>query len=165
MSGPYLSGQARCLCCDSTAIEPYEYYGRTGVSFLGTVEYRAEEGVRCIDCGAIEDCAVVVPELDELDEMLAYYADAPLGEPPAGSEPERPVRKPAARQTQPLTGRELEVARLVSTGARNKAIAAELGISEITVKNHVGRILAKLNAQSRMDVMLWVLSKSKQGVA
>ena len=48
-----------------------------------------------------------------------------------------------------LTARELEVLRLVAGGATNKAIAAELVLSERTVDRHVSNILAKLRVGSR----------------
>ncbi len=47
-----------------------------------------------------------------------------------------------------LTARELEVMRLVMTGALNKQIAAELGIAEKTVKIHRGRVMAKMGVVS-----------------
>ena len=43
--------------------------------------------------------------------------------------------------------------RLVVAGRRNKEIAAELGISENTVKFHLRNILDKLHAQSRSEVV------------
>ena len=49
----------------------------------------------------------------------------------------------------PLTGREVEVLRLVATGTTNRAIAAELFLSEKTVARHLSNIFAKLNVQSR----------------
>lgn len=49
----------------------------------------------------------------------------------------------------PLTGRELEVLRLIAAGASNKTIAEELVISMPTVKSHVSHILSKLNVSSR----------------
>ncbi len=48
-----------------------------------------------------------------------------------------------------LSGRELEVLRLVASGKTNKLIAAELCLSEKTVDRHVSNILAKLNVPSR----------------
>jgi NarL family two-component system response regulator LiaR len=48
-----------------------------------------------------------------------------------------------------LTAREREVLVLIGRGYRNKQIARELGISEKTVKTHVGRLLAKLGVDDR----------------
>ena len=48
-----------------------------------------------------------------------------------------------------LTPREVEVLRLLATGASNRAIATELVVTIPTVKTHVSRILGKLNVQSR----------------
>ncbi|HET7321004.1 MAG TPA: helix-turn-helix transcriptional regulator [Longimicrobiaceae bacterium] len=46
-----------------------------------------------------------------------------------------------------LTPRELEVARLLSEGARWKHVAAELGIAPRTVRAHVERIFVKIGGQ------------------
>jgi DNA-binding NarL/FixJ family response regulator len=48
-----------------------------------------------------------------------------------------------------LTAREVQVLRLVSVGKTNKAIAADLSLSEKTVDRHLSNILAKLNVPSR----------------
>jgi ATP/maltotriose-dependent transcriptional regulator MalT len=48
-----------------------------------------------------------------------------------------------------LTRRELQVLRLLAAGSTNKAIAAELVLSERTVDRHVSNIFAKLRVQSR----------------
>ena len=47
--------------------------------------------------------------------------------------------------------REVEVLREVARGATNSEIASRLCISENTVKNHVGNILAKLNLRNRRE--------------
>jgi DNA-binding NarL/FixJ family response regulator len=48
-----------------------------------------------------------------------------------------------------LSSREIEVLRLVAGGNANKEIAAQLSITEVTVKGHVQNILAKLGANDR----------------
>lgn len=60
------------------------------------------------------------------------------------------ARRLDERQAEPeITPRELEILALVAQGNANKAIAAQLGIGEDTVKQHVSRILAKLRVQDR----------------
>jgi FixJ family two-component response regulator len=52
-----------------------------------------------------------------------------------------------------LSVREREVMGLVVAGLLNKQVAAELGISEITVKAHRGQVMRKLNADSLADLV------------
>lgn len=59
----------------------------------------------------------------------------------------------SADTTAHLTERELEVLRLVSAGLPNKGIALELGITDHTVKFHMGSILGKLGAASRTEAV------------
>jgi len=54
-----------------------------------------------------------------------------------------------------LTGRELEIVRLVATGLRNKEIATRLFVREGTVKIHLHNIYRKLNVNSRMALTLY----------
>lgn len=51
-----------------------------------------------------------------------------------------------------LTRREQEVAGLIAEGLRNTQIAARLGISIATVKDHVHRVLAKTGLSSRTQL-------------
>ena len=55
---------------------------------------------------------------------------------------------------EPLSERELEVLQQVATGASNKEIAAELFITEGTVKNHLTNILGKLGVRDRTQAAL-----------
>jgi DNA-binding NarL/FixJ family response regulator len=59
---------------------------------------------------------------------------------------ERPAAAPAFDG---LTTRERDVLTLIAQGRSNKRIALELGISEKTVKTHVGHVLAKLDVTDR----------------
>ena len=52
-----------------------------------------------------------------------------------------------------LSDREIEVLRLISAGNANKEIAAQLAITEETVKGHVKNILAKLGANDRTQAV------------
>jgi DNA-binding NarL/FixJ family response regulator len=53
-----------------------------------------------------------------------------------------------------LTGREREIARLVGSGCSNKDIAQRLGITERTVKAHLGSVFAKLGVHDRLQLAL-----------
>jgi DNA-binding NarL/FixJ family response regulator len=53
-----------------------------------------------------------------------------------------------------LTERELEILALVGRGLTNKAIGAQLGISDRTVQNHLAHIFAKLEAESRTEAVM-----------
>ncbi len=61
----------------------------------------------------------------------------------------------------PLTPREIEILKYIAQGYLNKQIAAELGISEQTIKNHVTSILRKLNANARTEAVVVAI---KQGL-
>jgi FixJ family two-component response regulator len=52
-----------------------------------------------------------------------------------------------------LTPREREVITFVTGGLMNKQIAAELGLSEITVKMHRGHLMRKMKARSLVDLV------------
>lgn len=64
----------------------------------------------------------------------------------AGSVKNRPVEN--------LSDREMEVLALVAKGYTNKAIAAQLKISDRTVQGHLARIFAKLQAASRTEAVM-----------
>lgn len=59
---------------------------------------------------------------------------------------------PAARPADQLTARELDVARLVARGMRNKEVARALTITEGTVKMYLHNIYEKLNVASRVEL-------------
>ena len=58
-----------------------------------------------------------------------------------------------------LSGREVEVAKLVGAGATNREIALRLYISEGTVKNHISKILRKLDLRDRTQLALYAVER------
>jgi len=65
-------------------------------------------------------------------------------------------RRPPAAHTD-LTARELEVLRLIARGLQNKQIAAQLHVSEKTVKTHVSAILRKLDVTDRTQAAMYAV--------
>jgi DNA-binding NarL/FixJ family response regulator len=68
----------------------------------------------------------------------------------------RPEQKTAAAPVglDELTPRELEVLSLVATGSNNREVAEALHLSPFTVKTHVSRILMKLQARDRVQLVV-----------
>mgnify|MGYP005819211671 CR=1 FL=1 len=94
-------------------------------------------------CRALGDHDSAVLEADAARSVFRR-----LGATPALAELERTLATPAG-PVAGLTARELEVLRLIASGKSNRAIAAELVISEKTVARHVSNIFAKLDLSSR----------------
>ena len=103
--------------------------------------------VRAMKAGAVEFLAKPFRDQDLLDAIQG------------GIERDRARRGDAALVAQlrerfaSLTEREREIMALVVAGRQNKQIAAELGVSEVTVKAHRGQIVRKMQAKSLPELV------------
>jgi FixJ family two-component response regulator len=103
--------------------------------------------VRAMKAGAVEFLAKPFRDQDLLDAIQG------------GIERDRARRGDAALVAQlrerfaSLTEREREIMALVVAGRQNKQIAAELGVSEVTVKAHRGQIVRKMRARSLPELV------------
>jgi DNA-binding NarL/FixJ family response regulator len=112
---------------------------RAGASGFLLKDVRPAELVAAIRTVAAGD-AVVSPRVTR--RLLEEYAQVL---PPSGDQ---------YPQLAALTDREREVLVLVARGLSNAEIAANLYVSEATVKSHVGRILSKLGLRDRVQVVV-----------
>ena len=95
----------------------------------------------------------------EADELRRAIKAAAAGQvqlsPKAAERLMREIRAPESPEK--LTERETDVLRLLALGKANKEIAAELNVSETTVKTHVSNILMKLGVPSRTQAALYAV--------
>ena len=61
-----------------------------------------------------------------------------------------------------LTKREQEIVPLVAQGLTNREISSRLGVSEHTIKNHLFRTYEKLGISSRVELILYAVSKREE---
>jgi DNA-binding CsgD family transcriptional regulator len=95
-------------------------------------------------CRALGDLDAAALELSAARETFER-----LGAAPALAHLDTLMRSGTVTQHHGLSPREVQVLRLVAKGRTNRAIAAELHLSERTVDRHVSNLLAKLNVATR----------------
>ena len=103
--------------------------------------------VKAMKAGAVEFLSKPFRDQDMLDAVRAAFA----------SDFARRERDKTATQLranfEKLTAREQEIMALVAAGLMNKQIAAEIGVSEITVKFHRGNVTRKMGARSIAELV------------
>jgi DNA-binding NarL/FixJ family response regulator len=90
-------------------------------------------------------------------DLLAAIRSAAEGHAPLDPRVARALL-PSATATSPADGlsvREKDVLRLVAQGLANKQVGTRLGISERTVKAHLGRVFREIGVQDRTSAALW----------
>jgi DNA-binding NarL/FixJ family response regulator len=130
---------ARVLMLTTFDLNEYVYEAlRAGASGFLLKDVPPEElaaGIRVVARGD----ALLAPSITK--RLIHEFARAaPASEPPAGFAE--------------LTAREVEVFKLVARGLSNAEIAAELIVSETTVKTHVARLLMKLGLRDRVQAVV-----------
>jgi DNA-binding NarL/FixJ family response regulator len=137
---------SRVLILTTFDLDEYAYAGlRAGASGFLLKDVPPPDLLSAIRAVASGD-AVVAPSVTRrlLDVFLPHLPDsAPAADRPAPSE------------LATLTGREREILMLVAGGLSNAEIAAQLVLSEATVKTHVGRVLAKLCLRDRVQAVVY----------
>ncbi len=104
----------------------------------------------------VEDAVPVahlLPLARKTDPAFVDAVIAALGTPVAGRHPAS-TWQADGRLIETLTGRELDVLRLLANGARNVEIAQALGVSVGTARWHVGNVLSKLGEGSRAKAVV-----------
>ncbi len=96
--------------------------------------------VRVVASGA----AIISPSVTRT--LLSHFGDG------QGSD----RRRAAAQRLAALTDREREVAHAIASGAPNAEVAAQLFMSEATVKSHVSRLFTKLDVTNRVQIAILV---------
>ena len=98
-----------------------------------------------------EDLIKAIRVVAQGDALLAPSVTRRLIE-EFGKHPERTPKK--VKELQTLTEREQEVLKLVARGLSNAEIAAQLHVSETTVKTHVAHLLDKLELRDRVQAVI-----------
>ncbi|MFE9421430.1 response regulator [Kitasatospora sp. NPDC006697] len=140
--GPGRDGPVKVLVLTTFDLDEYVVEAlRAGASGFLLKDVPAEELVQAIRVVA-DGAAMLAPSITR--RLLDMYATRL----PAGDEAPSPALTA-------LTEREMEVLRLVAKGLSNAEIAAELFVSETTVKTHVGHVLTKLGLRDRVQAAVF----------
>ena len=135
--------------------------GAAGAVLMLTTFNRDDFLFRALDAGASGFLLKIAEAEQLIDAVTALAAgDGLLSHEVTRRVIERSVSTPEpATPTAPeldhLTDRELEVLRLVATGASNSEIANNLFVGEATVKTHVSNLLSKLGIRDRIHAVIW----------
>jgi DNA-binding NarL/FixJ family response regulator len=143
-SHPALPVLALTTFDDDEALAGMLRAGAAGFVLKGIPAEELHRAVRVVaDGGAWLDPAVT-------SRVLAVYREAPAS-------------LPAAAGLALLTGRELEVLRLIGQGHTNAEIAAVLVVGEGTVKTHINHVFTKLSLRDRAAAVIFAYDQGLVG--
>ncbi|MGW1087146.1 response regulator [Streptomyces sp. NPDC002596] len=135
------SGDARVVVLTTFDDDDYVYAAlRAGASGFLVKDMALDDILAAIRVVAAGD-ALIAPSVTR--RLIAEFAGR-----------REPAPAPATRQLGGITDREREILTLVGRGLSNTEIAAELVISVATVKTYVTRLLSKLDARDRVQLVI-----------
>ncbi|MEV4095422.1 response regulator transcription factor [Streptosporangium saharense] len=137
----------RCRVVMLTTFDDEEYVVRALAA--GAAGYLLKDLPAADLAGAVRLAGAGVTQLDSSVARRLASTLACAGEVPTA------VEAGAGEEAAALTGREIEVLRLVAVGSTNREIASRLFLSEGTVKNHISRILGRLGLRDRTQAALY----------
>jgi DNA-binding NarL/FixJ family response regulator len=140
LAGPGVANPTKVLILTTFDLDEYVYEGlRAGASGFLLKDAPPEElaaAIRVIAAGE----ALLAPSVTR--RLIQRFADQPA------------PKAVDAKALERLTDRETEVLRLLARGLSNAQIAAELVVSETTVKSHVAHLLMKLGLHDRVQAVV-----------
>lgn len=106
--------------------------------------------------GRVRDAGLVayLPKALEIDDLMESLQLLAAGETVFCKAVDASISQDGPTQQFGLTARQLSVLQLLATGATNKVIAQNLGISPATVKNHLDAIFEKMGATNRLQAVM-----------
>ena len=121
-------------------------------------ELRAAGWRRVLVLAGSGDAGIVRAAFAAGAQGLLFTGDRDLAAQAAGAVRGLPLSAaPALRGVSDLSGREIEVIRLVADGQSNKEVGDALGLSALTVKSHLARIARKLGTGDRAEMVALAL--------
>ncbi|GLY98577.1 response regulator transcription factor [Actinoplanes sp. NBRC 103695] len=139
LAGAGIAQPVKVLVVTTFNLDEYVYEalraGASGFLLKDAPPAQLLHGIRTVATGA----ALLAPEVTR--KLVGQYAAR--------------IRPEGGAGEVPLAPRELEVLRLIAEGFSNSEIAAELVISQETVKTYVSRILTKLDLRDRVQAVVY----------
>lgn len=115
--------------------------GASGYMLKDTSPAEIAKAVRTVyNGGALIQSEVAVKVIDKFSQLAKETVD-----------------KPIDSKVELLTEREIEICKLIAEGKNNQEIAEELFLSQGTVKNHITRILIKLDLRDRTQLAVFTI--------
>jgi DNA-binding NarL/FixJ family response regulator len=140
ITGDPATAASRVVILTTFDLDEYVYdalrAGASGFLLKDTLPEALLAAIRVVGAGD----ALIAPAITR--RLIEEFAHRP--------EPSEASRKPIAE----LTDRELEVLGMVARGLSNSELAAELFMSPATAKTHVSRLLTKLHARDRAQLVM-----------